>query len=52
MNIGQQLLRDGIDAGLSDMNTMLYAGAAIVVLLVLRMVKVSLNTASHKSRMR
>ncbi len=49
MNAGTDLLKNAIDAGMSDMVTFLYAGAAIVVLLALAMVKVSLNNAKHRS---
>jgi hypothetical protein len=50
MNIGQKLLTDAISNGLSDMTTVLYGTGCIVVLLVLRMIKVSLDNAGSRGR--
>ena len=48
MNTGQQLINDAVNAGISDMVTMLYAGAVIVGLLALVMVKNALTTAKYR----
>lgn len=52
MNDGLQMLRNAVDTGLADMTTVVYAGAGIIILLVLRMVKVSLDNAGHRARLR
>lgn len=52
MNIGLNMIIDAIDVAANDMGTVLYAAAGIVFLLALRMVKVSLNTAGHRARLR
>ncbi len=52
MNAGQQLLTDAINNGFDNMATVLFAGACIVVLLGLRMVKVSLDNAGIRGRAR
>ncbi|NIP55088.1 MAG: hypothetical protein GWN55_06870 [Phycisphaerae bacterium] len=45
------LLNELASLGVSDLHTALYATAGIIVLLALRMVKVSLDNATLRSRM-
>lgn len=52
MNIGLNMLMDAMDVVANDMGTVLYGAAGVVFLLALRMVKVSLNTAGHRARLR
>ncbi len=53
MNTGLNILRNALDnATTTDMPTILYAVAGVVVLLVLRMVKVSLDNAGCRARIR
>ncbi len=48
MNTGQEILKNAIENGFDNMATWLYAGAVVIVLLVLRMVKVSLDTSKYR----
>ncbi len=50
VNQGLNLLNDAVANGIDNMTTFLYAGAVVIGLLALRMVKVSLDNAGCRGR--